>query len=156
VLEVPEALCYPRPRQEHIPILVGGNGERRTLRLAAQYADACNVIGEADVVAHKREVLHAHCRAVGRDPGAVAVTQLSTTLVGHDPAEVRALVEAQRPRRMSAEQYATRVNAGTVDDQIARFTGIARAGASAAIVSLPALTGPEAVTRFGAVIAAFA
>ena len=48
---VPEAMCYPRPLQEHVPILVGGNGERRTLRLAAQYADACNIIGEVDVVA---------------------------------------------------------------------------------------------------------
>ena len=44
-------MCYPRPLQEPIPILVGGNGERRTLRLAARYADACNVIGEVDVVA---------------------------------------------------------------------------------------------------------
>ena len=47
VLEVPEAMCYPRPLQEHVPILVGGGGERRTLRLAAQYADAANVFGDA-------------------------------------------------------------------------------------------------------------
>ena len=46
VLDVPEALCYPRPLQEHVPIMVGGGGERRTLRLAARYADAANVFGD--------------------------------------------------------------------------------------------------------------
>ena len=43
VLDVPEAICYPRPLQAKVPILVGGGGERRTLRLVARYADACNV-----------------------------------------------------------------------------------------------------------------
>src|SRR5207249_7520223 len=81
VLNVPEAMCYPRPVQERIPILVGGNGEHRTLRLAAMYADACNIIGELDVVARKVDVLRAHCAAVARDAAAVEVTQLSTTLV---------------------------------------------------------------------------
>ena len=43
---VAEATCYPRPLQEHIPILVGGSGERRTLRLVARHADACNLFGD--------------------------------------------------------------------------------------------------------------
>ena len=46
VLRVPEAICYPRPLQEHVPLLVGGQGERRTLRLVARYADACNLRGD--------------------------------------------------------------------------------------------------------------
>ena len=48
-----EAMCYPRPFQEHIPVWVGGSGERRTLRLVAQYADACNLFGEAPQVRDK-------------------------------------------------------------------------------------------------------
>ena len=101
-LDVPGSLCYPRPLQEHVPILVGGNGERRTLRLAAQYADACNIIGEADVVRRKVAVLHAHCDDVGRDRAAVEVTQLSTTLVGRDAArgrDARRAAAAAAPRR---------------------------------------------------------
>jgi F420-dependent oxidoreductase-like protein len=161
VIEVPEALCYPRPLQAHVPILVGGNGERRTLRLVARYADACNVIGEAEVVRRKVAALHAHCDDVGRDRTAVEVTQLSTTLAGRDAREVAALVETLRPRRRSAERYATSVNAGTVADQIGRFRALADAGVQTAIVSLPdlprsAADDPEPVTRFAPVIAAFA
>src|SRR4029079_17142136 len=81
---VTEATCYPRPLQEHIPILVGGSGERRTLRLVAERADACNLFGEPAVVAHKVAVLRAHCAAVNRDPTEVSVSHLGTVLVGDD------------------------------------------------------------------------
>jgi F420-dependent oxidoreductase-like protein len=156
VLHVPEAMCYPRPLQERVPILVGGNGEQRTLRLAAAHADACNIIGERDVVARKVAVLRAHCATVGRDPAEIEVTQLSTTLLGRDRHELDALLDRLRPRRTSAERYAERVNAGTVADQVARFRALADVGVHTAIVSLPDLAGPEPIERFGEVIAAFA
>ena len=143
---------YPRPLQERIPILVGGNGERRTLRLAARYADACNVIGEVDVVRRKVAALHAHCASLDRDPAEVEVTQLSTTLVGRDGAEVAELVERLRPRKRHAERYAASVNAGTVDDQIGRFRALADAGVGTAIVSLPDLEGDTSpLERFASV-----
>ena len=78
---VPEAICYPRPLQDHVPILVGGSGERRTLRLVARYADACNLFGDAATVRHKIEVLHRHCADVDRDPAEVTVTNLTTAQV---------------------------------------------------------------------------
>ena len=155
-IEVPEAMGYPRPLQERIPILVGGNGERRTLRLAARYADACNVIGEVDVVRRKVAALHAHCESLDRDPAEVEVTQLSTTLVGRDGAEVAELVERLRPRKRHAERYAASVNAGTVDDQVGRFRALADAGVGTAIVSLPDLEGDtSALERFATIIEAF-
>jgi F420-dependent oxidoreductase-like protein len=155
VLSVPEALCYPRPLQDRVPILVGGNGERRTLPLAAHYADACNIIGDADVVARKVGVLHQHCDALGRPRDALEVTQLSTTLVGQDASEVSALVERLRPRRQSSERYAASVNAGTVVDQIGRFRSLADAGVQTAIVSFPDLGDSVPIERFADVIQAF-
>jgi alkanesulfonate monooxygenase SsuD/methylene tetrahydromethanopterin reductase-like flavin-dependent oxidoreductase (luciferase family)/predicted kinase len=156
VLHVPEALCYPRPLQEHVPMLVGGNGERRTLGLAAHHADACNIIGEADVVARKVDVLRSHCELVGRDPATLEVTQLSTTLVGRDATELAATIDRLRPRRTTSEAYATRVNAGTVADQIGRFRALAHLGVGTAIVSLPALADTGPIERFAEVITAFA
>jgi F420-dependent oxidoreductase-like protein len=72
-----ETLCSPMPVSQPRPrILIGGAGERKTLRLVAQYADACNIFGDADGVAQKLEVLRRHCDAVGRDPNEIEVTAM--------------------------------------------------------------------------------
>jgi F420-dependent oxidoreductase-like protein len=155
VLNVPEAVCYPRPLQEHVRLLVGGSGERRTLLLAAQHADAANVFGDADNVRHKASVLHKHCVDVGRDPADVEMTHLSTTFVGADDAHLAAFVEARRPRRRSAAWFAASVNAGTVDDQVGRFRELAEAGAAEVVVRLPDLDDPASLDRFARVISAF-
>jgi F420-dependent oxidoreductase-like protein len=76
--QLAETLCPPSPVSTPRPrVLIGGGGERRTLRLVATYADACNVIGDASVVAHKVEVLRRHCAQVGRDPAEIEVTALA-------------------------------------------------------------------------------
>jgi alkanesulfonate monooxygenase SsuD/methylene tetrahydromethanopterin reductase-like flavin-dependent oxidoreductase (luciferase family) len=154
VLDVPEALGYPRPLQEHVPLIVGGSGERRTLRLAARLADAANVFGDLATVRRKAEVLRAHCAEVGRDPDQVDLTHLSTVLVGDDDAQVARLVEQHRPRRRSAESYAAGVHAGTVDDHAERFTELAGAGVAEVMVRLVDVADPTALARMGRVIAA--
>jgi F420-dependent oxidoreductase-like protein len=154
-LRVPEALCYPRPLQEHLPLLVGGGGERHTLRLAAQYADAANVFGDADTVRRKSAVLRDHCLDLGRDPSAVSMTHLSTTLVATDDRELAALVESRRPRRRSAAAYATSVNAGTVTDHVGRFRELAEAGAREVMVRLPNVSDPNAFEPVSRVISEF-
>jgi F420-dependent oxidoreductase-like protein len=111
VLHLPDTSCYPRPLQEKIPLLVGGSGERRTLRIVAARADACNLFGEPDVVQSKVDVLRRHCAEVGRDPASVSVSHLSTVLVGEDAAQVRELADATRPPKTSAERHARAVNA---------------------------------------------
>jgi F420-dependent oxidoreductase-like protein len=77
--QLAETLCSPAPlSRPHPPILVGGGGERKTLLLAARYADACNVFASTpEDVAHKLEVLRAHCDAEGRDYDAIAKTVLA-------------------------------------------------------------------------------
>jgi F420-dependent oxidoreductase-like protein len=67
----PAPISTPRPR-----ILIGGGGERKTLRFVAQYADACNFFGDPNEVAHKVEVLRGHCDAIGRDPNEIEITAM--------------------------------------------------------------------------------
>ncbi|MGZ4678606.1 MAG: LLM class F420-dependent oxidoreductase [Ilumatobacteraceae bacterium] len=75
--QLEETLCHPMPVSRPRPrILIGGGGERKTLRLVAQYADACNVNGDVAEVAHKIDVLRKHCETVGRDPNEIEVTTL--------------------------------------------------------------------------------
>jgi F420-dependent oxidoreductase-like protein len=90
----PQPLSRPRP-----PIMVGGNGERRTLRLVARYADACNfLVLEPDEVRHKLEVLRAHCDAIGRDMAEIEITNLVEIDLRDgrmQPRDVLALIRAQ-------------------------------------------------------------
>jgi len=131
----PEAIGYPRPSQQHISILVGGSGEKRTLRLAARYADACNLFGEPDVVANKVDVLRRHCLEFDRDPAEIEVTQLSNLRVAAD-ADDLAHRTATLNQGMTPESFASQTNAGTVQDHIGRFERMADAGVDTVIVSL--------------------
>jgi F420-dependent oxidoreductase-like protein len=79
--QLAETLCSPQPiTKPHPPILIGGGGEKKTLRLVAQYADACNLFARmgAEVVRHKLDVLKAHCEKVGRDYAEIEKTTLSS------------------------------------------------------------------------------
>ncbi|ADB34914.1 Luciferase-like monooxygenase [Kribbella flavida DSM 17836] len=135
-VDVPDTTCYPRPLQEHLPILVGGSG-RRTLRLAARYADAANVFGDVAQVKQRAEYLHD--QAVRRDRAPITLTHLSTTLIGTDRQQVDALVNRLRPRHQDPARYAAAVNAGTIGDQVGRFRELAEAGVAEVMISLPDL-----------------
>ena len=76
--QLAETICEPRPiTAPHPPILIGGSGERKTLRLVARYADACNLFAaNPDDVAHKLDVLIRHCDSEGRDPATIERTIL--------------------------------------------------------------------------------
>ncbi|OBJ06382.1 LLM class F420-dependent oxidoreductase [Mycobacterium sp. 1465703.0] len=72
--QLAETICVPQPIRRP-PVLIGGDGEKKTLRLVAQYADIWNsTVTEVDAIKHKIEVLHRHCEAVGRDPGEIRKT----------------------------------------------------------------------------------
>ena len=75
---VQNVLNNPKPIRGRIPILIGGSGEKRTLKLVAQYGDACNLFGDPDTVRHKLDVLERHCADVGRDPAEITKTVLLT------------------------------------------------------------------------------
>jgi len=82
LLNSPQSLSRPR-----VPIMVGGGGERKTLRLVAQYADACNVFGSPEAVHRKYGILAEHCRAIGRDPTEIEHTTLQNVRMDIDSAE---------------------------------------------------------------------
>ena len=146
-------ISYPRPIQEHIPILIGGSGEKKTLRLVARFADACNVFGDPARVGHKVEVLLGHCAAVGRDPADVEVTHLTTALAADDRKALRDTVDRLRDRNTGADDYLKRVNAGTVEDLVTLFRAYSEAGANHSIISMPDVSEEGSIERFADVIA---
>ena len=85
--QLAETACVPPPVQRpRPPILIGGSGERKTLRLVAQYADACNLFGQSpDIVRHKLEVLRGHCDALGRDYDTIEKTMIAMADPVADP-----------------------------------------------------------------------
>jgi F420-dependent oxidoreductase-like protein len=96
--QLAETLCRPVPVSDPRPrILIGGSGERKTLRLVAQYADACNIMGDPDVIRHKVDVLHRHCADVGRDPSDIEVSVMFRNFAPDASAdEIVAAAEAYR------------------------------------------------------------
>lgn len=116
LLNSPQSLSRPR-----VPIMIGGGGERKTLRLVAQYADATNVFGGPTAIHHKYEVLRAHCEAVGRDYEGIERSTLQ-----------RVKLEAESP-------------ASIVD----RFGELADAGAEHVIFSLPDVHDPASLETIG-------
>ena len=155
-LSIPEAMAYPRPVQDPVPILVGGGGERRTLRLAARYADACNVFGiDPDVVANKIAVVRSHCVDVERDPDSLTITTLNPLIHAGSGRELDAVIEAMRPPSQSADSFAAAYHAATTAEHVDRFGRLDELGVDRICVALTGMTGPEAVESFGAVIDEF-
>ena len=83
--KIRDAYCNPKPIQKpHPPILIGGSGERETLKLVAKYADACNLFGSSDTIRRKLEVLREHCKTVGRDYNSILKTRLGVVIMDKD------------------------------------------------------------------------
>jgi F420-dependent oxidoreductase-like protein len=72
--QLQDAPAQPPPVQDRMPLLIGGGGERRTMRIAARYADEWNSWTTPELLAHKVSVLREHCEQVGRDPGEIRVS----------------------------------------------------------------------------------
>ncbi len=88
-INVPQALQKPRPR-----IMVGGGGEKKTLRLVAKYADACNIPGmDPGAVQHKLDILRQHCEREGRNYDDIEKTVITVMNVGRDGSQAGELVE---------------------------------------------------------------
>jgi F420-dependent oxidoreductase-like protein len=123
--QVQDAPAQPAPVQERMPLLIGGGGERRTMRIAAKYADHWNAWTTPEVLAHKMSVLREHCERLGRDPAQIHVSTQALLYLSTDAEWVREKREGQAGPPVIAG------SPGEVADIVARY---AEAGADELIV----------------------
>jgi F420-dependent oxidoreductase-like protein len=140
----------PRPiRPEGIPIMIGGGGERRTLRIVARHADISNVAGGPAQVEKKLALLDGYCAEIGRDPRAIHRTCLTTMRVCRTEAETEAtkaaLVREGWPAGMAI--------AGPPEVIAAEAAALHAAGVDEVIANLPGDTTPDAVAALGRALA---
>jgi F420-dependent oxidoreductase-like protein len=122
--QLTETLCVPQPlSRPHPPILIAGGGEKKTLRMVAQYADACNVYGPVETVRAKLAILKEHCSALGRDYKSIEKTTLGT-------------IEVQ-PGKMSASQV------------VAQCKALSELGVDQAIFNMPNVHEMKPLEIFG-------
>ena len=110
-----EAPLDPKPLQSPVPLLIGGGGEKRTLRIAARYAQEWNVWGEPDLLAQKGEVLDRHCEVEGRDPATIRRSAQALLFLSEDPAVLT------RIRAMGIERPKIVGNAAEVVEIVGRY-----------------------------------
>jgi len=140
-----EAWNVPRPVQPGgPPILIGGGGEKRTLRLVARYADFCNITGDLATIRHKVDVLHRHCEAEGRDPADITVSRLSTLVLTDTEDEA----VATRAFLREAVGDESGFNVGGEDEIMEQVDELRAAGVDYFIFNMPT-SGPDAVLRLG-------
>jgi F420-dependent oxidoreductase-like protein len=134
--KVSNAICVPRPVQRpHPPILIGGGGERVTLKLVAKYGDACNLTGGAEIIRHKLAVLKEHCRAVGRSYDEILKTKLGHLVIARDGQEARSMAEGEGYTPETMKNY---VICGTPDRIKEGIRELAGAGVEYLILNIHA------------------
>jgi len=137
----------PPPLQERLPILVGGGGEKVTLRLVARYADACNLGGGVESVRRKEQVLLRHCEAVGRDPAEIERTVgIGAVVIRDSQAEARRAFESIFERNGRARRW-TDQPVGTPERVAEHLAPLLEIGYRHLIAGFPAPYDEESMTR---------
>jgi F420-dependent oxidoreductase-like protein len=95
--QLEQAPLNPKPAQERLPLLVGGGGEKRTMRIAAAYADEWNVWGTPGTLRHKCAVLDRHCDDIGRDPESIRRSCQALVFLSDDESFLENMRQAQLP-----------------------------------------------------------
>jgi F420-dependent oxidoreductase-like protein len=144
------ALCEPKPLQKpHPPIMIGGGGEKKTLRVAAKHADQWNTFGSPDVFRHKISILKEHCAAVGRNADEIEITWAGTCAVTSSAsAKDKALRSVAEWYHATPETVEPALLVGTeneVRDRIGRFIEV---GVTHFILSMRSPFDLTAIRRF--------
>jgi alkanesulfonate monooxygenase SsuD/methylene tetrahydromethanopterin reductase-like flavin-dependent oxidoreductase (luciferase family) len=148
---IDDAFNIPQPVQAGGPkILIGGGGEKKTLRLVAQYADMWNGFGDPDTVRHKIQVLSDHCADVGRDPSEIVKTRLGTLFVATTEEEAKARREAFKARRrVDDAELPSMFTCGVPEEVGDAVQAFIDAGLDGLIFNMPPGSSPEEVERAG-------
>ena len=142
------ALNNPKPLRGDIPIVIGGSGERKTLRLVARYADGCNVFGDPAQARHLLDVLERHCEDAGRDPAEIAKTRLGILAIAPTHEGAMAKVEFLRQLGMPADRLGT-IMAGDPDTVAEQAAAFLDAGIEGLALSIPDAHDLETVALAG-------
>src|SRR5215469_14410938 len=145
--QVRGAINQPKGVQKpHIPLLIGGDGEKVTLKLVAQYADACNVGDDPATAKHKFAVLKEHCATVGRDYENIHRTSTTVCLMADSDEQARALLPAERKARLGSEvQTALIGSPETIRKRLATYE---EAGVQELLIRFIDGTNLEGIRRF--------
>lgn len=137
-----DAYCEPKPVQRPLPLMIGGRGERRTLRITAEHADRWNGSGSLPMLAHSAVVLAEHCEAIGRDPSTIELTVRNDVFVSDDAADVRRELDVvaqfmrSRGASVTLDDVRELVWIGDVAEVTDRLGACADAGFQEAILAL--------------------
>ena len=146
--QIINAYCNPKPIQKPSPpILVGGSGERKTLKIVAKYADACNLFGSTESIKKKLDILKEHCKSVGRDFDSILKTKLGTIVLDDNREAAKNRVE-ETFRGVPEEQIKEFVIYGTPEDILKQIEALQQVGIQYLIVNLEPSRELEALDTF--------
>lgn len=139
----------PAPVQAHLPIMVGGTGEKKTLRSVAKHADLWNAVVPLDLAPHKIAVLRDHCESIGRDPASIELSVECKAVIRDDPKEAHAVLLHQLERNRASPE--TTIDhtfwTGTVEQIAERMRAYRELGFGGFTVELPAPYDEETLVR---------
>lgn len=112
-----DAICEPKPLQKpHPPIMVGGGGEKLTLRVVAEFGDICNFGGSPEGYAHKLDVLRRHCESVGRSFDEIEKSWTGDFIIAADKSDLTRKIQAIMPKGMLLADYVEANIVGTPEE----------------------------------------
>ena len=149
--QIKNAYCNPKPVQKPSPpIMIGGSGERQTLRIVAKYGDACNIFGSVETVKRKLSILKEHCKSIGRDYDSILTTKLGGVVIEGDRELARKRL--QQIVKMPEDQINQFAIYGTPEDVLRQKELFEEAGIQYLIVVLDPSKELEALNNFAEII----
>ena len=139
--QLKNAPLEPKPLQAKIPLMIGGGGEKRTLKITAQYADEWNVWGDVEILKHKMAILDQHCESIGRDPQEIERSAVALLFLSDNESFLK---------KMRAADIATPAIIGNVNQVIDIVANFKEAGVKELIVpdfTLGTLIGADSVKQ---------